>query len=260
MDTATKRGGQRLHSALSDRAVKAATAPGRMFDGHGLFLFVTPGGAKCWKQRITVHGRRQELGLGPYPVVTLREAREAALANLRMVRAGLNPKVERRRARGIPTFAELARADFEHRKAGWRNAKHAAQWIGTLEEFAFPRLGDRTVDDITTDDVFGVLSPLWHTKPTTAKRLRQRIGAVLAVAVAKGHRSDNPADTVKAMLGKHQAVETKGHRSIHYGDVAGALAKVQQSQAHRSTVLALEFLVLTAARAGRGPLCDVGRE
>ena len=79
METATKRGGRRLHSALSDRAVKAATAPGRMFDGHGLFLFVTPGGAKCWKQRITVNGRRQELGLGPYPVVTLREAREAAL-------------------------------------------------------------------------------------------------------------------------------------------------------------------------------------
>ena len=84
--------------------MKAATAPGRMFDGHGLFLFVTPGGARCWKQRITVNGRRQELGLGPYPVVTLREAREAALANRRMVRAGLNPKVERRRAHGIPTF------------------------------------------------------------------------------------------------------------------------------------------------------------
>ena len=203
MDTTTKRGGRRLHSALSDRAVKAATAPGRMFDGHGLFLLVTPVGAKIWKQRITVKGRRQELGLGGYPVVTLAKAREVALANRRMVRDGLNPKTERRRARGIPTFAELARADFEHRKAGWRNAKHAAQWIGTLEEFAFPRLGERTVDDITTDDVFGVLAPIWHTKPTTAKRVRQRIGAVFAVAVAKGHRSDNPADAVKAMLAKH---------------------------------------------------------
>ena len=250
MDTATKRGGRRLHSALSDRAVKAATASGRLFDGHGLFLFVTPGGAKCWKQRITVNERRQELGLGPYPVVTLREAREAALANLRMVRAGLNPKVERRRARGIPTFAELARADFEHRRAGWRNAKHAEQWIRTLEEFAFPRLGERTVDDITTDDVFGVLSSIWHTKPTTAKRLRQRIAAVLSVAVAKGHRSDNPADTVKAMLAKHQSVATKGHRSLAYGDVAGALAKVRASQAWTATRHALEFLVLTVARAG----------
>ena len=255
MDTATKkRGGRRLHSALSDRAVKAATAPGRMFDGNGLFLLVTergPNVSKVWKQRIMVNGHRQELGLGRYPVVTLAKARDKALANLRTVDDGLNPKVERRRARGIPTFAELARADFEHRKAGWRNAKHAAQWIGTLEEFAFPRLGERTVDDITTDDVFRVLSPIWHTKPTTAKRLRQRIGAVLAVAVAKGHRSDNPADTVKAMLAKHQSVETKGHRSLAYGDVAGALATVWRSETTKhSTKLALEFLVLTAARPG----------
>ena len=92
-----------------------------------------------------MNGRRQELGLGGYPVVTLAKAREVALANRRAVREGVNPKVERRRARGIPTFAELARADFEHRRDGWRNAKHAAQWIGTLEEFAFPLIGERTV-------------------------------------------------------------------------------------------------------------------
>ena len=248
--TVRKRGGRRLHAALSDRAVKAATAPGRMFDGNGLFLIVTPSGAKCWKQRITVNGRRQELGLGGYPVVTLAKAREVALANRRAVREGLNPKVERRRARGIPTFAELARADFEHRKSGWRNTKHAAQWIGTLEEFAFPLIGERTVDDITTDDVFRVLSPIWHTKPTTAKRLRQRIGAVLAVAVAKGHRSDNPADTVKAMLSKHQSVETKGHRSLPYDRVGDAVIRVRASQAWIGTRLSFEFLVLCAARAG----------
>ena len=114
----------------------------------------------------------------------------------------------------------------------------------------FPLLGDRTVDAITTDDVFRVLSPIWHDKSTTAKLVRQRIGAVLAVAVAKGLRSDNPADTVKAMLAKHQSVETKGHRSIPYGDVAGALAKVRASKANRSTVLAFEFLVVTASRGG----------
>ena len=255
MDTMATESGKRrrLNQALSDRAVKAAKAPGRMFDGNGLFLLVTergPNVSKVWKQRITVNGHRQELGLGRYPVVTLAKARDKALANLRMVDDGLNPKVERRRARGIPTFAELARADFEHRKDGWRNAKHTAQWIGTLEEFAFPRLGDRAVDDITTDDVFRVLSPLWHKRPTTAKRLRQRIAAVLAVAVAKGHRADNPGDAVKAMLAKHQSVETKGHRALAYDDVADALAKVRESKAYRSTVLALEFLVLTAARAG----------
>ena len=251
MDTTVKkRGGRRLHSALTDRAVKAANEPGRIFDGQGLFLLVTAGGAKIWKQRITVKGRRQELGLGPYPVVSLAKAREVALENRRMVREGVNPKVERRRARGIPTFAELARADFEHRKGGWRSAKHARDWMATLERFVFPQLGDRTVDDITTDDVFRVLSPIWHAKPTTGKLVRQRIGAVLAVAVAKGLRSDNPADAVKAMLAKHQSVETKGHRSLPYGDVAAALTKVRESRANRSTALAFEFLVLTAARTG----------
>ena len=255
MDTTATGSGKRrrLNQALSDRAVKAAKASGRMFDGNGLFLLVTERGpniSKIWKQRITVNGHRQELGLGKYPVVTLAKARDKALTNLRMVDDGLNPKVERRRTRGIPTFAELARADFEHRKGGWKNAKHAGQWIGTLEEFAFPRLGERTVDDITVEDVFRVLSPIWHKRATTAKRLRQRIAAVLAVAVAKGHRSDNPGETVKALLAKHQSVETKGHRSIAYGDTAGALAKVRASNASRSTVLALEFLVLTAARAG----------
>ena len=175
-----------------------------------MFLLVTPGGAKIWKQRVTVNGRRQELGLGPYPVVTLAKARETAIENRRMVRDGLNSKVERRRSRGVATFAELARADFEHRKGGWRSAKHAHDWNATLERFVFPRLGDRTVDAITTDDVFGVLSPIWHTKPTTAKLVRQRISAVLAVAVAKGYRSDNPADTVKAMLAKHQSVRDEG--------------------------------------------------
>ena len=256
MDTTAANSGKRrrLNQALSARAVEAAKAPGRMFDGNGLFLLVTergPNVSKVWKQRITVNGHRQELGLGRYPVVTLAKARDKALANLRIVDDGLNPKVERRRTRGIPTFAELARDDFKHRKGGWKNATHAAQWIGTLEDFAFPcALGDRTVDDIAVDDVFRVLSPLWHKRPTTAKRLRQRIAAVLAVAVAKGHRADNPGETVKALLAKHQKVEAKGHRSLAYGDVAGALAKVRESSAHRSTVLALEFLVLTAARAG----------
>ena len=84
----------------------------------------------------------------------------------------------------MPTFADAARKVYELRRPGWRNAKHAHQWIATLEEFVFPRIGARaiddvTVDDVTVDDVLGVLSPIWHSKPTTAKRVRQRIGAVL---------------------------------------------------------------------------------
>ena len=244
-----KRGGRRLHNALNERAVRAAKEPGRYFDGQGLFLMVQPSGARSWVQRVTVKGRRQELGLGPYPVVTLKMAREAALTNRREIRNGENPKTNRRRARGVPTFAEAARKVFELRRPGWRNAKHAQQWIGTLEEFVFSRFGDRGVDEISTEDVITVLGPIWHSKPTTAKRVRQRIGAVLTWAVAQGLRPDNPADAVKAVLAR-QTNGSTAQRSLPYAEVAGAVATVRSSNVAPALKLAFEFLVLTAARAG----------
>ena len=249
-ETDRKTGGRRLHNALTAAKVRTVTEPGRYFDGQGLFLLVEPSGAKRWKQRITVQGRRQELGLGPYPVVTLAMAREAAIQHRRDLRAGENPKTRRTRERGVPTFAEAARKVFELRRPGWRNAKHAHQWLATLEEFVFPRVGGRAIDDVTADDVLGVLSPIWHSKPTTAKRVRQRIGAVLTWAVAQGLRSDNPADSVKAVL-SHQSDTGTAQRALPYTEVAGALEIVRESANTTATVkLAFEFLVLTAARAG----------
>ena len=244
-----KRGGRRLHNALNERAVRTAKEPGRYFDGQGLFLMVQPSGARSWVQRVTVKGRRQELGLGPYPVVTLKMAREAALTNRREIRNGENPKTNRRRARGVPTFAEAARKVFELRRPGWRNAKHAQQWIGTLDEFVFSQFGDRGVDEISTEDVITVLGPIWHSKPTTAKRVRQRIGAVLTWAVAQGLRPDNPADAVKAVLAR-QTNGSTAQRSLPYAEVAGAVATVRSSNVAPALKLAFEFLVLTAARAG----------
>jgi len=244
-----KVGGRRLHNALSERTVRAAKTPGRYFDGQGLFLMVQPSGAKSWVQRVTVRGRRQELGLGGYPVVTLQMAREAALTNRREIRKGQNPKANRQRARGVPTFAEAARKVYELRRPGWRSAKHAGQWIGTLKEFVFPRFGDQGVDDLSTADVIAVLSPIWHEKPTTAKLVRQRIGAVLTWAIAQGLRPDNPADAAKAVLAR-QPNRSKAQRSLPYAEVAGAIAAVRCSNVAPVLNLAFEFLVLTAARAG----------
>ena len=167
-----KRGGRRLHHALTAKRMLTVSAPGRYFDGHGLYLLVEPTGAKRWKQRLAVHGKRRELGLGGYPLVTLAMAREAALANRRAVHTGGDPLAEKRRARGVPTFAEAARKVFDLRRDGWHNAKHAGQWITTLEQFVFPRFGARGVDEVSTEDVIAVLSPIWHSKPTTAKRVR----------------------------------------------------------------------------------------
>ena len=245
-----KTGGRRLHAALTAAKVRTVTEPGRYFDGLGLFLLVEPSGAKRWKQRLTVQGRRQELGLGPYPVVTLAMAREAAIQHRRDVRAGENPKTRRLRERGMPTFAEAARKVYELRRPGWRNTKHAHQWIATLEKFVFPPIGTRAIDDVTADDVLGVLSPIWHSKPTTAKRVRQRIGAVLTWAVAQGLRPDNPADSVMAVLPHHSGASTP-QRALPYAAVAAALTMVRASANAFATVkLAFEFLVFTAARSG----------
>ena len=138
---------------------------------------------------------------------------------------------------------------YELRRPGWRNAKHAEQWITTLEQFVFPRIGDCGVADVSTEDVIAVLSPIWHAKPTTAKRVRQRIGAVLTWAVAQGLRPDNPADAVKAVLTR-QSNGSTAQRSLPYGEVEGAIAAVRGSNVAPVLKLAFEFLVLTAARAG----------
>ena len=242
--------GKRRYNVLSAAFVSKATEAGHYHDGHGLILRVTRAGSKQWVQRLRIRGKRRELGLGGFPLVTLAMAREAALANRRKVHAGGDPLAEKRRARGVPTFAEAARKVFELRRDGWRNAKHAGQWITTLEQFVFPRIGARGVDEISTEDVIAVLGPIWHAKPTTAKRVRQRIGAVLTWAVAQGLRPDNPADAVKAVLPKHNGAANNAHRALPYCEVADAIAAVRASSADTSTKLAFEFAVLTAARAG----------
>ena len=242
--------GKRRYNVLSAAFVSKATEAGHYHDGHGLILRVTRAGSKQWVQRLRIHGKRRELGLGGFPLVTLAMAREAALANRRAVHAGDDPLALKRTRRGVPTFAEAARKVFELRRGGWRNAKHAGQWITTLEQFVFPRIGARGVNEISTEDVIAVLGPIWHDKPTTAKRVRQRIGAVLTWAVAQGFRPDNPADAVKAVLPKHNGAGSNAHRALPYCEVADAIAAVRASSADTSTKLAFEFVVLTAARSG----------
>ena len=246
---APKRGGRRLQSALSERTVRATKAPGRYFDGHGLFLLVEPTGAKRWKQRITVHGCRQELGLGPYPVVSLKMARDTAIQNRRMAREGENPKTNRRHAHGVPTFAEAARKVFELRRGGWKGSNHAKDWSQSMEHHVLPRLGDRGVDEITTEDVLAVLGPIWHSRATTARRVRQRIAAVLAWAVAQGLRADNPADSAKAVLAR-QSNGSTAQRSLPHEEVESAIVAMQGSNATPVVKLAFELMVLTAARSG----------
>ena len=197
---------RRLAHRLSAAFVRTAE-PGFYCDGHGLNLRVDPSGARQWVQRLVIRGRPRMLGLGGYPLVSLAEARNAAFANRQRARAGGDPRAEKRHGQGAPTVEEAAAAVLEQQRPGWRNAKHARDWPRSLRAYAFPRIGAMPVSAVTTADVLAILTPIWHDKPETARRVRQRIGAVMKWAVAMGHRPDNPAgDALGQALGRQQTV------------------------------------------------------
>lgn len=240
---------RRPEKTLTALAVKSATKPGKYFDGHGLYLRVDTNGSRFWVQRITIRGKRCELGLGAPSLVSLAEARAKALENRKLAREGGDPLQAKREAQAILTFEEAARQVHEMHKPTWKNKKHAAQFITTLETYTFPRMGKVKVQDITTADVLAVLMPIWTEKAETARRVRQRIGAVMKWAIAQGWRKDNPAENISKALPK--VSKSQEHRkALPYVDVAGCIAAVQGSGAGQATKLALEFLVLTAARSG----------
>jgi integrase len=244
-----RKSGKHPDKALSAAFVRTVTTPGKYFDGHGLFLKVDGSGAKRWVQRITIRGKRRELGLGGYTLMSLQEAREAALANRKKARAGGDPLREKHEAQAVLTFEEAARNVHEIHLPSWRNAKHAAQFISTLETYVFPTMGQIRVSEVSTADVLGALTPIWLEKPETARRVRQRIGTVMKWAVAKGWRQDNPADTIAAALPKQDKAQIH-RKALPYADVPGFLKALHQTKANGLTKLALELIVLTASRSG----------
>lgn len=241
-------GARRPQKALTALAVKSATDPGKYFDGNGLYLRIDPNGSRFWVQRIVIRGKRREMGLGSADLVSLAEARGAALVNRKLARAGGDPIQSRREALAVMTFEEAAREVHRINSPSWKNPKHADQFINTLASYAFPTMGRTKVSDVTTGDVLAVLQPIWLTKSETARRVRQRIGTVMKWCVAKGWRTDNPVDSVDKGLPR-QTDKVTHRRSLPYGEVAACLEAVAASGAGLSTKLCLELLVLTCVRS-----------
>ncbi len=171
--------GRRPEKALNAAFVKSVREPGKYFDGHGLYLRVEANGSRFWVQRIAIRGKRTELGLGSPSLVSLSEAREAALANRKMARAGGDPLQAKRSASAVMTFEEAAREVHRLHAPTWRSEKHGKAFLATLEAHAFPRLGAIRIADITSAELLAVLTPLLRDKPDTARRVRQRIATVL---------------------------------------------------------------------------------
>ena len=244
-----RKSGRHPEKQLSARGVATITQPGKYIDGHGLFLRITETGAKQWVQRVTIQGRRRDIGHGPYPLVSLAEAREKAFSFRKAAREGRDPYAERRKDSPIPTFAEAATAVIELNPPTWSSSKHAMQWESTLRTYAFPCIGKRPVDSVESEDVLAVLTPIWNEKPETAKRIHQRIAKIMDWTVAQGYRQDNPAVALRAVLPKRDA-KHQHMKALPHSEVATAIATIRDSNAYKATVLCFEFLVLTAARSG----------
>ena len=238
---------------LTAKFVESVTEPGKYHDGDaGLYLYVQERMGrirKSYLQRITVAGKRVEIGLGSTKWTTPSEARAKAQANRKIARTGGDP---RRRPATVPTFEQAAETVIAMHAGTWRDGgKSEKRWRATLATYAFPRLGRKSVADITTSDVLAVLTHdgFWQTKRESARRVKQRISTIMDWAAAQGHRSDNPCHALKAALPK--AGHQKQHRrALPYDRVSDALVRVRASAAYPTTKLAFEFLVLIACRSG----------
>jgi integrase len=220
-------------------------------------LVVTSRNSASWKLRATVAGKRRDIGLGSLKALTLAEARVKAAEIRRQISQGIDPITEKRKvADPVPTFREAALTVHEEHKAAWKNGKHQDQWINTLTTYAFPALASRLVTDIEGPAIRDVLAPIWLTKPETARRVRQRIGAVLDWCYVKGYRASE-APTRSLSRGLPRQPRKDGHfAAMPWPEVPCFLQRLRE----RVSVgrVPLEALILTAARSGeiRGATWD----
>ena len=235
---------------LTAKFVENISEAGKYYDQHGLFLHVRPSGAKKWLQRYTFQGRRREIGLGSAKIVSVATARRNAHQNLVLVSEGIDPIEDKKQDSIIPSFEVAAREVYEDNRPTWRNAKHAAQFITTLETYAFPVIGIMSVKEINSSHILRILSPIWVTKAETAKRVRQRLSTVFKYCIAQQWRTDDPADIAIVKALPYLKKKVQHRKSISYNDVSDFIETVSKSSAGLSTKLGLEFLILTATRSG----------
>ena len=228
---------------------KAIKKPGVYHAGDTLYLRVGNNGSKSWIQRLTIDGKRCDIGLGSFKLVTLAEARDIAFENRKEARIHKrDPLAEKRKAK-IPIFREAAMQTYEALKPRWRSGKHTKNWLQIMEKYAIPVIGTVRIDKLGREDVLKIVTPLWTKRPETARRLRQKMRTTFKWAQAHGFIESNPAgEMIDGALPKQRAVK-EHFRALHYQDVAGALEIIERSGI-TTAKLAFRFLVLTAARSG----------
>ncbi len=256
-------------AGLNAQKVRNAKLPGLYGDGHGLYLRVGKGDAKSWVLRYMIAGRAREMGLGSEADYRLAEARERARQARKLAKDGADPIDARRAARAkakvaaakAMTFRQCAEAYIKAQAAGWKNAKHAAQWPSTLTTYVYPAFGNLPVAAVDVGLVMKAIEPIWTEKPETASRVRGRVESVLDWATARGYRSgENPArwkshlENLLPRPSKAKAAVRRDngrgehHAALPYGEIAAFIAELRQQKGVAAR--ALEFGILTAARTG----------
>ena len=246
--------------------VNRLKAPGMYADGGGLYLQVTVNArdgepAKSWIYRYMLHGKAREMGLGSINAVTLQHARDKAFECRQLRAEGIDPIDARKTVRDQArldsakaiTFKKASAEYIGAHRAGWRNAKHAAQWSATLATYAEPIIGDLSVQAIDTGLVLKVLEPIWTAKPETASRLRGRMESVLDWAKVRGYRQgENPArwrgHLDKLLPARSKVRRVEHHPALPYADLPEFMAALRAQEG--TAARALEFAILTATRTG----------
>lgn len=242
----------RKTNILTAAKVKSLTKPGLHPDGERLYLEISKTGTKRWTYIFTFEGRRRQKGLGPYPEVSLQQARAKRHEADAMVRRGVDPIQAKPivTAQNQPnTFGAVALDYIANREAGWKNPKHRQQWPNTLRTYA-KTIWDTPVDQIEISDVQNILKPIWHTKPETAKRVRGRIERVLGAATVLGLRTGhNPATwrgNLEHLLGKQRKGPKRHQPAMSYATLPKFMNGLQRQGG--AGARALELLIHTATR------------
>lgn len=224
---------------------------GRHADGRGLYLLVNPTGGKSWVLRVQVDGKRHDYGLGSFDLVGLAQAREKAAQWRQLAKAGFDPSLEAKRQKGRQTTFKVAAEQYhKERSSSWKNGKHRDQWINTLRTYAYPTIGDLSVDQIDADEIRRVLAPIWQEKAETARRVKERIGSVLDYSKAKGWRAtEAPMRAVNTLLRGIKQPKGKNFEAMPYKAIPTFIEGLNQS-GQSVTHLALIYLIMTAARSG----------
>ena len=239
----------RIKNKLTSLALKKITQPGRYSDGNNLYLKVEETGSRRWILRLSINGKRRDMGLGSFSFINLNDARELAHKYNKLAKSGIDPIQERLKEKGLSiTLKECVYKVYALNKPTWKTELLGRQWINSFEHHVFPIIGHLSISQISSPDIMNVLTPLWNSKHDTAKKLKQRLRVIFKWSMAHGYfTGDNPVEVAEMALPRVKS--TKRHfTSLPYDQLPDFIYKLRNTSISLINKLAIEFTILTACR------------